>query len=207
MFSRKSYSSKLILPILLILLLSIAGCASKAKTPENLKEGTTTPGTATPAPSNSQNTKPGSTTATGAGVITYENYLKIKLDMSYDDVKSILGEGKKKEIKTDIISYTWEEQGKTILVQTNKGKVQTKIQSKLGKTTSKLTVDQFDKITNDMTIDQLVSILGPDYAEVSYKKSDNAILRNVIWALPDRTSIKVYLKDGKVINKNNDLKK
>jgi len=205
MFKEKSVLSKLILPILMILLLSIAGCGSKSNDAGSSLKGSTTP---TPK-STSQNAKSGNSTTTEAkaGLITYENYLKINLDTTYDDVKSILGEGKKKEMKTDVVDYTWAEKGKTILVQTNKGRVVTKIQSDLGKTTPKLTLDQFNQIATGMTIDQLVSILGPDYQEVSYKKSANVILRNVVWMLPDSTLIKVYLRDGKAINKNNTLKK
>ncbi|EGW40640.1 DUF3862 domain-containing protein [Desulfosporosinus sp. OT] len=210
MFSKKSVQSKLILPILMILLLSVAGCGSTPNKPnnsENSSGDSTSQVPTSPAP-NSQDVKPNSSTPANAGVVTYENYLKIKLDTTYEDVKSILGEGKKKAINSDVIDYTWAEQTKTILVQTNKGKVVTKIQSNLGKTTSKLTLDQFNQITTGMTFDQVVSILGPDYQEVSYKKKPaNVILRNVVWMLPDSTSIKVYLQDGKVINKNTTLKK
>ncbi|MHB8077523.1 hypothetical protein [Desulfosporosinus fructosivorans] len=189
MFSGKPVLSKLLLPLLMILILSITGCGSN-KAPENSKDGTT------PAP---QTTKP--------GVVTYENYLKITLDMTYDDVKGILGEGKKKEVKTDVIKYTWEEQDKNIVIQTNKSKVESKTQNGLGKTTPTLTVEQFDKITTGMTIDQAVSVLGPDYREETLKYSDNLIRRDVVWMLPDSTYIKVNLLDGKVISKNNKLKK
>ncbi|ODA38746.1 DUF3862 domain-containing protein [Desulfosporosinus sp. BG] len=209
MFSKKSVWSKLIFPILMILLLSVAGCGSTPSKPNNSEKSSgdsTSQVPTSPAP-NSQDVKPNSSTPAN-GVVTYENYLKIKLDTTYENVKSILGEGKKKAINSDVIDYTWNEQTKTILVQTNKGKVVTKIQSNLGKTTSKLTLDQFNQITTGMTFDQAVSILGPDYQEVSYKKNHaNVILRNVVWMLPDSTSIKVYLQDGKVINKNTTLKK
>ncbi|EGW37357.1 hypothetical protein [Desulfosporosinus sp. OT] len=102
MSREKPLSFKFILPILMILLLSIAGCASNPSNPSKPSNPEISSGGSTsPAPGISQNATPGSSTATGAetkaGVVTYENYLKIKLDTTYDDVKNILGEGKKKQ--------------------------------------------------------------------------------------------------------------
>lgn len=184
MFSHKSVLSKLILPILMILLLSIVGCGSKP----------------------SQDDKPLSSVVTKEGVVTYENYLKIKLDATYDDVKGILGEGKKREGKVDVVSYKWEDQDKTIEVQTNKGKIESKSQTKLEKTTAKLTEAQFNKITEGMTIEQVAAILGPDYGEVSSKKSDASTVTMVVWRLSDAKNVKVKLQDGKVTKTYNFLK-
>ena len=204
MFSKKSVSSKLILS--LFLLSSIAGCASKPSNPE-------ISGSTPPAPNTSQNAKPGSPTTVGAGTeakvkgVTYENYLMIKLDSTYDDVKSILGEGRKTATNSpDVFSYNWGESGKTINIQINKGKVEAKTQTMLGKTTSSLTVDQFNQVTKGMTFDQVVSILGPDYQESSSKKSANAVRRVVTWMRPDSTNVTVGLEDNKVFDKYNFLK-
>ena len=201
MFSKKLVSSKLILS--LFLLLSIAGCASKPSNPE-ISSGGSTP----PAPSTSQNAKPvGTGTEAKAGEVTYENYLKIKLDSTYDDVKSILGEGRKTATNSpDVFSYNWGESGKTINIQINKGKVEAKTQTMLGKTTSSLTEDQFNKVTKGMSFDQVVSILGPDYQESSYKKSANAVRRVVTWMRPDSTNVTIGLEDNKVFDKYNFLK-
>ena len=194
MFSKKSFFYKLILPSLMFLfILIIGGCGNK---PNNT--GNSSAESISPAPSSS----------TPAEAVTYENYLKIKLDSTYDDVKSILGEGKKKaDNNPDVVSYNWGgSDGQTINVQINKGKVEAKTQAMLGKTTSTLTVDQFNKVTKDMTFDQVVSILGPDYQESSYKKSANAIRRVIIWMRPDFANVTVVLQDDKVINTYNFLK-
>lgn len=158
--------------------------------------------------SKTQNADSNNAAAAKSTVVTYDNYLKIKIGMTYDDVKGILGEGQKKELKSGVIDYTWKSQKDSIFVQTNQGKVVTKIQKGLGKTTSKqLTVDQLNQIKSGMTFDQVVAIMGPDYQEISYRKSDNSIMRNVEWLLPDSTNIKIYMQDEKVIHKSDTLKK
>lgn len=194
MFSqKKSVLSKLILPILMVLFLfSISGCGNKPSSPAS-----------TPTPPPSQNAKP----VVKPGVVTYENYLNIKFDTTYDDVKSILGEGIKDELSAEIVDYRWNDQGKTITIRTLLGKVVSKSESKLGKTTTNLTEEQFKKITTGMTFDQVTSILGPDYQEVNSKKSDNAIERLVAWVMPDSKNIKIKFQDDKVTKTYNDLKK
>ena len=193
MFSqKKSVLSKFILPILMLLfILSISGCGNKPSSPAS-----------TPTPPPSQNAKP----VVKPGVVTYENYLNIKFDTTYDDVKGILGEGVKDELSADIIDYKWNDQGKTITIRTLKGKVVSRSQAKLGKTTANLTEEQFIKITTGMTFDQVTSILGSDYQEVNLKKSDNVIERLVTWLMPDSKSIRVRFQDDKVIKTYNDLK-
>ena len=182
---KKLASSKFILPILMVLfLLNISGCGNKPSIPE-------------------QNTKP----IVKAGVVTYENYLNIKFDTTYDDVKSILGEGTKNKKDDGILSYKWDDQGKTITIETLKDKIIFKSQTKLGKTTANLTEEQFKKITAGMTFDEVVAIFGPDYQEVNSRKSDNVITRLVAWVMPDSKNIKIRLQDDKVTKTYNYLKK
>ncbi|EGW37358.1 hypothetical protein DOT_4803 [Desulfosporosinus sp. OT] len=57
-----------------------------------------------------------------------------------------------------------------------------------------------------MTVDQVVSILGPDYREVSYEKSAGAIIRSLIWMMPNSKFIKVKLQNDKVTDIYNFLK-
>jgi len=204
MFHKKSVFAKLILPILMMLLLSnLSGCGNKPNNNENPSSGGFVP----PTPTGSQNTAKPATPSPGEA-ITYDNYLQVKLDSTYNDVKSILGSGRKvTDTNPDIFSYIWKvSDGKTVNIQFNKEKVVSKTQAMLGKTTSTLTVDQFNKLTKGMTFDQVVSILGPDYQESSLKKSGNGVRRVVMWMKPDTTNVTVALQDDKVIDLYNFLK-
>lgn len=204
MYDKKSVLSKLILPILMfLLLLSLSGCGNKPNNNGNPSSG----GSASPAPTSPQNTAKPATPSPGVAV-TYDNYLKIKLDSTYDDVKSILGDGRKvTDTNPDIFSYIWGGSGgKNVNIQFSKDKVISKTQAMLGKTTSTLTEDQFKQLTKGMTFEQVVSILGPDYQESSLKKAGNGVRRVVMWMKPDSTNITVALQDDKVTDLYNFLK-
>jgi Beta-lactamase inhibitor (BLIP). len=155
--------------------------------------------------SSSQNTKTNKSSTVGA--VTYENYLKIQLGMTYKDVEGILGAGSETNAKSNVVSYSWgENSGKTINVQISQDKVVSKTQTMLGKTTSTLTADQFNKIKKGLTLDQVVSILGQNYQESSYKKSGTTDRRVLVWMKPDTTNITVVFQDDKVVNMYNFLK-
>lgn len=200
MHHKKSVLSKLIFPLLLIFLSQsfITGCGK----PNNA--GNSAGGSTPNVQNSSQSTKAGNSSTVGA--VTYENYLKIKPGMTYDNVKSILGAGIVKNPKSNPDTYTWGKSGKTITVQINQGKVVSKAQTMLGKTTSTLTADQFNKIKKDMTFDQTISILGPDYQESSYKRSGSTDRRVVMWMKPDTTNVTVVFQDDKVNSMYNFLK-
>lgn len=209
----KSTLSKSILPILLLFILSITGCGSKPTNPANSNSTSNSASTSSsnstsnPAssPAPSQTAKP----VPKPGAVTYQNYLNIKFNTTYDDVKKILGDGLKDDLSANIIDYKWDDQGKTITLRTLNGKIVSKSQFKLGKTTANLTEDQFKKIKKDMTFAQIVAILGPDYQEISTRKSDKSadITRLVGWIMPNSKSIKVELKNDKVVKAYDYLKK
>lgn len=194
MFNKKMLINRLFFLLLTtVLLFGTVGCGSSSSSQKSIKKATET-----------QN--PVQNTTESNGVITYENYLKIQLDMTYEDVKSIIGEGKKTDLSSDSSSYTWGDAGKTITIQTENGKVLQKSQTMLGKTTSTVTEDQAGKIAKGMSFNDVVNTLGQDYQEISCKKSVDNIRKSYSWTKPNYKNVIVLFQDDKVIDVYNNLK-
>lgn len=97
--------------------------------------------------------------------ITYDNFLSIKMGMTYDEVKQILGEGS--EISSNEISgiktimYTWQGRGMSnISVTIQNDAVTNKAQAGLKDMDAGITMDKYNQVTNGMTYDEVKGILG-----------------------------------------------
>ncbi|SHK48325.1 protein of unknown function [Clostridium cavendishii DSM 21758] len=97
--------------------------------------------------------------------VTYENFLKISMGQSYDDVKAILGEGKETSssevggIKT--VMYTWNGNGISNMNITIQNNVVTgKAQVGLTKNNSDITLEKYNQVKEGMTYDQVKAIIG-----------------------------------------------
>lgn len=97
--------------------------------------------------------------------ITYENFLNVKMGQSYDEVKEILGEGNESssseisDIKTTI--YNWNSKGLgNIIITIQNGEVKGKAQMGLNDNKANITMEQYNKIENGITYEQLKTILG-----------------------------------------------
>lgn len=106
-----------------------------------------------------------STPAKSENKITYENFCSIQMGMTYDQVKELLGDGQEQSsnevsgIKT--VMYSWSGSGVSnmnVTIQNNE--VVGKAQSGLYKDKANITMDQYNKIENGMTYDQVKGILG-----------------------------------------------
>ena len=114
--------------------------------------------------------------------ITYENFLNIKMEQSYDEVVALLGEGKESSssevagIKTTI--YEWNGSGfSNMNVTIQNGAVAGKAQMGLQSMDSKITMDLYNQIQNGMTYEQTKAILGEGQiiSEVKIMDSDAKI--------------------------------
>ena len=97
--------------------------------------------------------------------INYENFLKIEMGQSYDDVVALLGEGTQKSssevagIKTAL--YLWNGDGITSISATiQDGKIASKAQAGLSKEKVDLNLEKFETIKEGMTYDQVKEALG-----------------------------------------------
>lgn len=97
--------------------------------------------------------------------INYENFLKIEMGQSYEDVVALLGEGSQKSssevagIKTAL--YSWNGDGITSISATlQDGKISSKAQAGLSKEKVDLNLEKFESIKEGMTYDQVKEALG-----------------------------------------------
>lgn len=138
--------------------------------------------------------------------ITYDNFLKINMGMSYDEVKAIIGEGEEKSsseaggIKTTM--YSWKGDGLTSINITIQNDI-TKTKSQLGLVSSKADVnmDKYNKINNGMSYDEVKGILdeGALTSESKIMNSDSVMYS---WVNKNGSNMNVTFSDGKVSSKS-----
>ena len=97
--------------------------------------------------------------------VNYDNFIKVEMDMSYDDVVAILGDGTELSsseiagIKTTI--YTWDGKGLSNMnVTIQNGVVTGKAQLGLKDMDAKVTLEQFNNVKEGMSYEEVVGILG-----------------------------------------------
>lgn len=97
--------------------------------------------------------------------ITYDNFLKINMGQSYDEIKAILGDGKELSsseingIKT--VMYTWNGKGiSNMNVSIQNNAVTTKAQVGLADNNSNITLEKYNQVKEGMTYDEVKAILG-----------------------------------------------
>ncbi|MFX0548507.1 DUF3862 domain-containing protein [Hathewaya histolytica] len=97
--------------------------------------------------------------------VNYENFLKVKMGMKYEDVVKIIGEGKQSsssEVSGVKISlYSWHGDGISNMNITIKdGVVSGKAQMGLQKNKADVNIDKFNKVKEGMTYEEVKEVLG-----------------------------------------------
>lgn len=97
--------------------------------------------------------------------VNYDNFIKIEMDMSYEDVVALLGEGTQSSsseisgIKTTI--YTWNGKGLSNMnVTIQNDVVAGKAQFGLKDMDAKITLEQFNNVKEGMSYEEVVGLLG-----------------------------------------------
>lgn len=97
--------------------------------------------------------------------VNYDNFIKIEMDMSYEDVVALLGEGTESSsseisgIKTTI--YTWSGKGLSNMnVTIQNGVVAGKAQFGLKDMDAKVTLEQFNNVKEGMSYEEVVGVFG-----------------------------------------------
>lgn len=106
--------------------------------------------------------KIGEDKTTDTAKVTYENFLNIKMGQSYGEIADLLGEGKESSSSDiDTTIYRWNGKGiSNISVTVQNGIITAKTQAGLNSNQIDITMDNYNKIENGMTYEQVKSILG-----------------------------------------------
>lgn len=201
--------------VLITLVFVVLGCNLDKLTGK--KDDVPTPVPESAANSNSESTpaldgsSPSSSPDSGASSsdVSMDKFNQIKLGMSYDDVKNIMGSPGDQTSMTKSGSYeaaTYQWKGAKyarISVRFTKGELTYKSQSGLstGSGTADLTQEKFNKINIGMSYDDVKNIIGSDgemQSESQILKTTTASYR---WKGPKYASIFASFKDGKLQNK------
>lgn len=138
--------------------------------------------------------------------ITYDNFMKIQMGQSYNDVVSLLGEGKESsssqvgDVKTVIYEWTGSGMG-NINVTVEGGVVTGKAQAFLKDYDAKITMDLYNKIENGMTYDQVKGILGEGELSSESKLMDSDS-KMYSYVNKDGSNASFTFSDGKMDTKS-----
>lgn len=154
--------------------------------------------------------KPSSSTASTTTVqdnkkYSMDKFNQIKMDMTYAQVKAILGDGTE-DSSTDIggvksVMYSWKNSdGSNISVTLQGDKVDTKAQAFLQSMNAKVTMDKYNKINTGMTYDQVKAILGEGEL-TSQSKILDVEGEIYSWINSDGTNMSVTFQGGAVNTK------
>lgn len=134
--------------------------------------------------------------------VTYENFLKIKMGDKYENVVSILGDGKEQSssevsgVKT--VMYAWNGSGVSNMnVTIQNGIVIGKAQLGLAESDTKVTLDKYNQVKEGMTYDKVKAVLGEGQIISQTKIMDiEAIIYS--WANKDGSNMNCTFTGGKM---------
>ncbi len=196
--------------VLVTLMFVVLGCSLDRFTDN--KDEVPTPVPTTESDSTTTNDKPASDDASdGASTadLSMDKFDKIELDMSYDQVKDIMGsEGNEtrstKSGSYESNSYEWKgEKYARISVTFQNGKLTSKSQSGLtpGEGTADITQAKFNKINNGMSYEEVKDILGSEGEMTRVSKFSSFTTTSYTWKGEKYARIITTFRDNKLQNK------
>lgn len=117
------------------------------------------------AESNNDSSENEETNANADSKVNYDNFLSIQMGMTYEEVKDILGEGKEESSNETngikIVMYSWRgNDSNDVSIMMRDDIVVNKDQAGLLDMDAQITLDNYNKIQNGMTYNQVQEILG-----------------------------------------------
>lgn len=142
--------------------------------------------------------------------VTLEKFNRIRLGMSYDEVKEIIGSEGKQSSSTkgrnyETASYEWKgEKFARITARFTNGSLTYKFQSGITGTSGNADIDQakFNKIEVGMTYDEVKNIIGADGELTFESKAGNFTSSAYRWKGEKFSSIYATFRDGELQTKS-----
>ena len=152
--------------------------------------------------------KPTSTTSSsGSAAVNYDNFNKLKFDMSYDEAKGVMGGDGNETSSTksgsyESKSYQWKDGAKSVRASFRNGKLSRRNQTGLTDSDGKADISQakFNEVKTGMSYDEVKKILG-DGEVVSESRILKTTLTSYIWKGPKYSSIRTSFKNDELSNK------
>lgn len=142
---------------------------------------------------------------------TYDDYLSLKVDQTYDDATKLLGDPNSATHDGDKTTYNWKaKNGGSISIVVENNIIISKSQGNLKTGYTTVTLEQFNKLTDNITLDEVKDILGDGKLILEENGSDGSsdfIKTMYAYYNDDLSNIILTFRDGKLYGKsNNNLK-
>jgi len=147
------------------------------------------------------------TSSSGSADVSYDNFNKLKFDMSYDEAKAVMGGDGNETSSTksgnyESKSYQWKDDRKSVRARFRNGKLASRSQTGLTDSDGKADISQakFNEIKTGMSYDEAKKVLGEGEL-TSESKLLNTTLTSYTWKGPKYSSIRISFKNGELTNK------
>lgn len=197
--------------VLVALLFVVLGCSfGQTETEEAPAPASDTTSTTEKKDEDSSSSSSDSDSSAGKADLSMEKFNKIEFDMSYDQVKEIMGsEGNEtsssKSGSYESKSYEWKgDKFARVSVRFQNGKLVSKSQSGItdNKGTADLTQEKFNKINTGMSYDEVKEVIGSEGEMTSMSKFGNTTSMAYTWRGPKYERVYTSFRDGKLNNKS-----
>jgi outer membrane protein assembly factor BamE (lipoprotein component of BamABCDE complex) len=199
--------------VIIALLFVVLGCSLGSLTGD--KEEAPTPATDTTSttekPADGDSTPASSDSSSGGTAsLSMDKFNKIEFDMSYDQVKEIMGsEGNEtsssKSGSYESKSYEWKgDKFARVSTRFQNGKLVSKTQSSItdNKGTADLSQAKFNKINTGMTYEQVKEVIGSEGELTTTSQYGNSESASYTWKGPNYERVYTSYTNGKLNNKS-----
>lgn len=150
---------------------------------------------------------PSTTSSSGSAAVTYDAFSKLKLDMTYDEAKGVMGADGDETSSTksgnyESKSYQWKDGSKRISARFRNGKLASRNQYGLTDSDGKADISQakFNEVKTGMSYEEVKKVLGEGEMSSESKILDR-VSTTYVWKGPKYSSIRATFTKDELSNK------